>query len=207
MREDLEALLELQRRTKAGEVAPLVDVAVKNFWLWPGRAYWAYVRRDNIAIGQLKLRERIGFPKDERVADVVTLLSQLYDVKSWLECGVMFSYVMAEDAWPMVLWLAEEMSWDNLGIVRFLGKVNQRYGKLTSEESEFCVTCKTVGELAEFLSKIAADGREKVMPRKRSMWLDCRWWLWLILGGLWLLWLVGYGIPKLMRWIVIIRQV
>ena len=26
MREDLEALLELQRKTKAGEVAPLVDV-------------------------------------------------------------------------------------------------------------------------------------------------------------------------------------
>ena len=52
------------------------------------------------------------------------------------------------------------------------------------------------------MSKIASEGREKVMPRKRSLWLDRRWWLWLILGALWLLWLVGYGIPKLMRWIV-----
>ena len=41
MREDLETLLELQGKTKAGEVAPLVDVAIKHFWLWPGKAYRA----------------------------------------------------------------------------------------------------------------------------------------------------------------------
>ena len=56
MREDLEALLELQGKTKAGEVAPLVDVAIKHFWLWPGKAYRAYQRKGEIAIEQLELR-------------------------------------------------------------------------------------------------------------------------------------------------------
>lgn len=52
---NLEKLFELKRKTKAGEVAPLVDVAIKNFWLWPGKAYWAYVRRAKI-VEQLELR-------------------------------------------------------------------------------------------------------------------------------------------------------
>lgn len=84
MREDSEALLELQGKTKAGEVAPLVDVAIKHFWLWPGKAYRAYQRKGEIAIEQLELRRRVGFPKDERVANVVTLFSQLYDEASWM---------------------------------------------------------------------------------------------------------------------------
>ena len=78
MREDLEALLELQRKTKAGEVAPLVDVAIKNFWLWPGKAYWAYIRRDRIAIAQLELRKRMCVPQDGRVLSVVSICTQQY---------------------------------------------------------------------------------------------------------------------------------
>ena len=157
MRQDLEELLELQRKTKAGEVTPLVDVAIKHFWLWPGKAYWAYIRRE--------LRRRVGFPKDERVANVVTLFSQLYDEASWMEGGEMFSYVMAEDAWQMVYWLVDYLSWDDLGSIHFFDKVDQQYGILTSEEFEFCDRCKTVGEVADFLTKIASEGREKALPR------------------------------------------
>ena len=204
MRQDLEKLLELQRKTKAGEVAPLVDVATKNFWLWPGKAYWAYIRRDRITIAQLELRKRIGSPKDQRVANVVTLLSQLYDGASWYECAEMFSHVMAEDAWPMVLWLVEEMSWDDLGIVRFLDKVGQQYGKLTPEEMELIVAHKTVGEVAVMLETIFAEGREKVMPRKRSSRprRGYGWWVLLILCAFAFLWSVGSGIVKLVRWLV-----
>jgi hypothetical protein len=179
MREDLEALLELQGKTKAGEVAPLVDVAIKHFWLWPGKAYRAYQRKGEIAIEQLELRRRVGFPKDERVANVVTLFSQLYDEASWMECGELFSYVMAEDAWQMVDWLVDYLSWDDLGSIRLFEKVDQQYGKLTSEEFEFCVRCKTVGEVAEFLTKIASEGREKASPLKRecSLWRERVWLL------------------------------
>ena len=55
LNEGIKALLELQRKTRAGEVAPLVDVAIKNFRLWPGKAYWAYVRKAKI-VEQLELR-------------------------------------------------------------------------------------------------------------------------------------------------------
>jgi len=204
MREDLEALLELQRKTKSGEVAPLVDVAVKHFWLWPGKAYWAYQRRDAIAIDQLELRRRVGLPKDERIANVVTLLSQLYERVSWSECGEMFSHVMAEDSWQMVMSLVEEMSWDDLGTVRFFEKVDQRYGVLAPEEIDLIVAYKTIGEVAAMLESIASEGRGKALPRKRrsSLWRERVWWLFSILCAVGLLWLVGCGIVKLVRWIV-----
>ena len=61
MNKDLESLLELQRKTKTGAVAPLVDVPIKNFWLWPGKSYWAYVRREKIAVRQLELRKEMDY--------------------------------------------------------------------------------------------------------------------------------------------------
>ena len=67
MREDLEALLELQRKTKAGEVAPLVDVPAKHFWQCPGKAYRAYLRKGEISIEQLELRRRVGFPNSAQL--------------------------------------------------------------------------------------------------------------------------------------------
>ena len=161
------------------------------------------MRRDKIAIEQLELRKRIGSAQDQQVANVVTVLSQLYDGTSWRECAERFSHVIAEDAWPMVLWLVEEMSWDDLGIVRFLEMVRQQYGKLTPEEMELIVAHKTVGEVAAMLETIAAEGREKVMPRKRSSrsWLGYGWWILLLLCALAFLWSVGNGILKLLRWI------
>ena len=71
LRSDMEPLLELQRRTKAGEIAPLVDVATKHFWLWPGKAYWAYRRKEKIAIKQLELRKEKHLASDARIADIV----------------------------------------------------------------------------------------------------------------------------------------
>ena len=201
LNEGIKALLGLQRKTRAGEVAPLVDVAIKNFWLWPGKAYWAYVRRAKIAVEQLELRKAKGLVGDARVANVVSLCKQLYDEADWPERGELFMCLMSEDSWSMVAWLLE----DDAVCIELFEKVEQQYGRLTSEEVGKPVA--TVGELAAMLEKIAAEGREKVMPRKRSLWQERGWWLWLILGALWLLWLVGCGIPKLMRCIVIIRDV
>ena len=203
MREDLEALLELQRKTNAGEVAPLVDVAVKHFWLWPGKAYRAYLRRDKIALEQLELRKRIGSARDQQVANVVTLLSQLYDGALWSGCGEVLSFVMAEDAWPSVVALLENDAVDDFGGVEFWMAAERKYGELTTAEMDSIGTFKTVGEVADFLTKIASEGREKASPRKResSLWRERVWWLFSILCAFGLLWLVGCGIVKLVRWI------
>ncbi|MBR3958370.1 MAG: hypothetical protein IKJ89_11010 [Kiritimatiellae bacterium] len=198
---NLEKLFELKRKTKAGEVAPLVDVAIKNFWLWPGKAYWAYVRRAKIAIEQLELRKKHAISTDARVKNVVSLCKQLYDEANWPERGELFMYLMSEDSWSMVARLLE----DDAVCIELFEKVEQQYGRLTREEAGKSVA--TVGELAAMLEKIASEGREKVMPRKRSLWLERVWWLWLILSALVLLWFVGFGIVKLVRWIVIIREV
>ena len=199
MREDLEALLELQRKTKAGEVAPLVDVAIKNFWLWPGKAYWAYIRRDRIAIAQLELRKRMCVPQDGRVLSVASICTQQYADYGLPERGELFLYIKADDAWPSVVALLENDAVDDFGGVEFWMAAEQRYGKLTPEEVDSIGTFKTVGEVAMFLDKVACERREKALPRKRNIWRE-RWlrlfYLLIVLGSLCL---AGTGIFKLVR--------
>ena len=166
----MEPLLELQRKTKVGEVAPLVDVATKNFWLWPGKAYWAYCRKEKIAVRQLELRKEKHLASDARIANVVTLIGQIYNEADWPERGELFFGLMAEDSWPMVATLIDEDVVDDLGLVHFLEKIGQQYGKLALEEIDMIAKIKTVGELALLLEKIVSENREKVDPRKRRQW-------------------------------------
>lgn len=168
----MEPLLELQRRTKAGEVAPLVDVATKNFWLWPGKAYWAYCRKEKIAVRQLELRKEKHLASDARIANVVALIGQIYNEADWPERGELFFGLMAEDSWPMVAALVDQDVVDDLGLVHFLQLIDQQYGKLTSEETEMVSGFKTVGELSAFLERVRGEGREKGMvcfPGRRHL--------------------------------------
>ena len=164
LNKNMEPLLELQRKTKAGEVAPLVDVATKHFWLWPGKAYWAYCRKEKIAIKQLELRKAKHLASDARIANVVTLIGQIYNEAGCQERGELFSRLTAEDSWPMVAMLLDDDAVD----IEFFEKVEQQCGKLTVEESE--KTINTVGELALLLEKIVSEDREKMDPRKRRQW-------------------------------------
>ncbi len=196
---DLEPLLELQRKTKAGEVSPLVSVELKNFRFWPGKAYWAYCHRKKIAREQLKLRRKLGLESDERAASVVGLCRQLHDEALWMEFGELFPQLMAEDSWPMVAALMDEDAVDDFGIVDFLQAVECRYGKLTDEEMDSLVKIETVGQLASFLDQVAAEGREKAQPRRRRLWLERCVWLVAILFGLALIWTIF----KLLQWLVL----
>lgn len=170
LNKNMEPLLELQRRTKAGEVAPLVDVATKNFWLWPGKAYWAYCRKEKIAVRQLELRKEKHLASDARIANVVALIGQIYNEADWPERGELFFGLMAEDSWPMVATLIDEDEVDDLGLVHFLEKIKQQYGKLALEEIDMIAKIKTVGELALLLEKIVSEDREKMDPCKRRQW-------------------------------------
>ena len=203
MRQDLEELLELQRKTKAGEVVPLVDVAIKHFWLWPGKAYRAYLRRNKIAIEQLELRKRMNMPKDERVSTVVSICTQQYLDYGLPERGELFLHIAADDAWPPVVALLENDAVDDFGGVEFWMKAERRYGELTTGEMKTIGTSKTVGEVAEFLSKIASEGREKALPCKREsrLWRERVGWLFSMLYAFGFLWFVGHGIVKLVRWL------
>ena len=193
---DLEPLLELQRKTKAGEVSPLVLVEIKNFWLWPGMAY---CRRKKIAREQLELRRKLGLANDERVARVVGLCRQLHDDALWMECGDLFPQLMADDSWPMVAALMDEDAVDDFGIVDFQEAVECRYGKLTDEEMDSVLKFETVGQLATFLDQVAAEGREKAQPRRGRRWLDRCGWLLTALFGLALI----YIIFEILHWLVL----
>ena len=196
-------MLELQRKTKAGEVAPLVDVAIKHFWVWPSKAYWVYVRRNKIAIEQLELRKRMNMPKDGRVSTVVSICAHQYSAFGLPERGELFLHIAADDAWPSVVALLENDAVDDFGGVEFWMAAERRYGKLTPEEINSIGTFKTVGEVAAFLDKVASEGREKALPRKRNLWRERGLWLFSLLVVLGILWLAGTGIIRLICWFAV----
>ena len=200
MSKDFEPLLELQRKTKSGEVTPLVNVAIKHFWLWPGKAYRAYLRRNKIAIEQLELRKRMNMPKDGRVSTVVSICTQQYADYGLSERGELYLQIAADDAWPSVVALLENDAVDDFGGVEFWMAAERRYGKLTPEEINSIGTFKTVGEVAAFLDKVASEEREKALPHKRNTWRERGLWLFYLLVVLGSLCLAGTGIFKLVRW-------
>ena len=79
IREDIAALLELERKTKAKIIAPLVHVKRKTFWPWQTRAYHAYRHREDIAIAQLQLRADMGVSPDESIELVSSLFKETYE--------------------------------------------------------------------------------------------------------------------------------
>jgi len=182
-------LLNLERKTKSGEIAPLVDLPRPPFW--PSRIY---SRSTKIFTAQLELRKQKRLPPDPRIANLVALL----DLPSLMTFRSLCPHLMADDSWPTVAMLVDEDSSDDLGLVHFLQAVDQHCGKLTDEESNSLETIKTLDDLATLLAKVAAEDREKVPPPKTRLWVELLWWLCSTLFGLALLWALCRAISKLL---------
>lgn len=166
MREDVAALLELERKTK--EIAPLVH-AGSAFLIWHPRAYRVWCRRQTIVLAQLQLRSDTGLAPDEKAALVASVCQQHYEEDSMLpERGKLFGFLRSDDALPTVLEFVEGDSINDFGFVQFLYRCESLYGKLTDAETDGIAKMKTVGEFAELLAKAAAEGREKGEPFKES---------------------------------------
>ncbi len=54
-----------------------------------------------------------------------------------------------------------------------------------------------MGELAAFLERIAFENREKVLPRKRNVWVERGCWLFGILIFVVVVWLVGHLVVRI----------
>ncbi len=189
MNKAFQPLLELERKTNAGEISPLVKPPAAPFW--PSRTH---ARRFAISKSQLELRKQKGLPGDARVANVAALLAP----QPWLTCGELFSHLMADDSWKMVAMMVEDEL--DFGYTRVLESIEQQIGKLTPEEETLLTKFQTVGEVADFLEKVAAEGREKVPPSKPNLWLERAVWLFATLLGFGLLW----GIVRLLAKLVLI---
>lgn len=161
VREDVAALLELERKTKAKEIAPLVH-AGSAFLIWQPRAYRVWRRRQTIVLAQLQLRSDMGLAPDEKATPVAAACQRYYEEDAKLpERGKLFGYLRSDDALPAVWEFVEEDSWRDLGCVELLCRCESLYGKLTDEETAGIAKMKTVGEFAELLAKAAAEGRGK----------------------------------------------
>lgn len=180
VREDVAALLELERKTKAKEIAPLVHVG-SAFPLWPPRACRAWRRRRDIALAQLQLRADTGTAPDGKAGIVATVCKQYYEEDARLsERGKLFGFLRADDALPTVLEFVEGDSINDFGFVQFLYRCENRFGKLTDEETAGIAKMKTVGEFAALLAKAADEGREKGKPFEESRGMKV--WGWFVLG-------------------------
>ena len=189
MNKSFQPLLELERKTNAGEIAPLVAPPAAPFW--PSRTH---ARRFAIAKAQLELRQQKGLPADAQVANVAALLG---DGLSWLTCGGLFAHLGAEDSWPMVVALVEDEM--DFGFVHFGEQVEWKIGKLTDEEWTQVAAFQTIGELANFLEKVADEDREKVPPPKPNLWLERAVWLFATLLAFGLLWTLGRALARLLH--------
>jgi hypothetical protein len=168
MRKDLAALLELERKTKAKKIAPLVH-AGSAFLIWQPRAYRVWRRRQTIVLAQLQLRADMGLAPDEKAAPVASVCQQHYEEDSMLPGRAkLFGFLRSDDALPTVLEFVEGDSINDFGFVQFLYRCETRFGKLTDEETAGIAKMKTVGEFAELLAKAAAEGREKGEPFSES---------------------------------------
>ena len=162
IREDIAALLELERKTKAKIIAPLVHVKRKTFWPWQTRAYHAYRHREDIAIAQLQLRADMGVSPDESIELVSSLFKETYErFCMWPDRGKLFLFLMPEDALQPIWGMVDGDSYDDLGILHLFDLYESMYGRLTEEETDRVCKMETVGELSALLTKVAEEGREK----------------------------------------------
>ena len=165
MREDIAALLELEQKTKAREIAPLVHVERKGFLLWPSMAYRAYSHRLDIALAQLQLRSDLGVAPDEKAETVVAACKRFYEADGMIpERGKLLRFLRSDDALSVVMELIESDSSSDMGIVALLNICDCLYGKLTVTEIDSIARMKTVGEFATLLKTVAGEGREKGKP-------------------------------------------
>jgi hypothetical protein len=169
MRKDLTAWLELERRTKAKKIAPLVHDSGSASLLWHPHACLAWCRRRKIVLAQLQLRADTGLAPDEKAVPVASVCQQYYEEDAKLpERGKLFGFLRSDDALSTVLEFVEEDSINGFGAAQFLYRCETQFGKLTDEETAGIAKMETVGEFAELLAKAAAEGREKGEPFSES---------------------------------------
>ena len=75
IREDIAALLELERKTKAKMIVSLVHVKRRTFWTWQTRAYHADLHES--MYGRLTEEETDRVCKMETVGELSTLLTKV----------------------------------------------------------------------------------------------------------------------------------
>lgn len=199
MRKDIVALLELEQKTKAREIAPLVHVERKRFFLWPSKACRAYSHRRDIALAQLQLRLDLGVAPDEKAKTVVAACRRFYEADGMIpERSKLFAFLRPDDALSVVMELVESDSLSDMGIVSLLNICECLYGKLTEAEIDSIAQMKTIGEFAALLAAVTSEDREKGKPlaEERGLRIGCSLLLALQICAL------AYLLYSFMSWLV-----
>ena len=131
MREDLEKLLELQRKTKAGEVAPLVMPGRKSFWT---RFLWEFLlgRAIRVWTEQLQLRQERNEGKSDCGNKFLCEFRRVLSTRHGERRTRLIEQIMTTDSFQAALCISRR--WDGLEDFEVFYGLEERFGKLKDEE-------------------------------------------------------------------------
>ena len=158
---DFDPIKELERRTKAGEVAPLVMPSRESVWtrfLWEfllGRAIRAWK-------AQLELRAKRNAAGNLEWTEEFRDLMSILAVSQADKTKPLICQIMPEDSLDAVLCVSRR--WDGLEDFEVFLGIEETCGKLTDEEIDMIdrdYRNWTVGDLVGFMNRLKSEGREK----------------------------------------------
>ena len=167
MRKDMEPLREMERRTKAGEIVPLVmphrkSALTRFFWeLLLGRAIRAWKK-------QLRLR------LERNAVEYGCTGESLYEFKRILATGhskkrgQLIGQIMPMDSLDAALCMSRH--WDGLDDSEVFDNFQAVCGKVTDEDMDELVHNYynwTVGDLTAFMDHLKSEGRDRVEVEKQ----------------------------------------
>ena len=185
---DFEPIKELERRTKAGEVAPLVMPRRESGWtrfLWEfllGRAIRAWK-------AQLELRAKCNAAGSLEWTEEFRGLMRILAVSQDDKTKSLICQIMPEDSLDAVLCVSRR--WDGLQDSEVFYGIEETCGKLTDEEVDAIDRAYrnwTVRDLVAFMNQLKSEGREKPVKEqpRRSVCAIAIFMVFLAAGVFWL---------------------
>ncbi len=160
---DLAPVRELERRTRAGEVAPLVMPGRESQWT---RFLWEFVlgRTRRAFRRQLRLRAKMGagrrVPETPGMGELRMFLARAFGEKE----GALLGWVLPDDDSAALF----ASSYDDWSAVIFLNELKKEGSGLYEAVDARFDEIKTIGELADILAR-KGGGTEGAGPRKRPI--------------------------------------
>ncbi len=163
---DFEPIKELELRTKAGEIAPLVMPRRESGWtrfLWEfllGRAIGAWK-------AQLEFRAACNAAGSQEWTEEFRGLMNILAAAQAGKTKSLICQIMPEDSLDAVLSVTRR--WDGIADFEVLSGIEETCGKLTDEEIAAIgrdYRNWTVGDLVGFMNRLKSEGREKPVKER-----------------------------------------
>ena len=166
MKYDLAPLKELERRTKAGEIAPLVSVGHDSAWT----RFWMPLLNGRViraAKRQLRLREKLMGPhggmQSDNLAELCVVLRKVYGSR-----GSLIAQIRDED--DMYAVLLAFSRWYDIDDSGVFDAVVEWSGHWPEEDLQQITEVKSIGRFAAIAAKVKVSGNGGSQEERPTKW-------------------------------------